>query len=202
MKERMYDNIQIMDKPDWVSWDEIHDILWKAHERNRENGIFMRYPTLSGDEIRKRVEGNGKMLVAVLEGKIVGTSAVIYKEKSLWCGKGMYAYCCFDSVLPEMQGKGVYKQMCFNREEEARKLSVDRMLLDTNEKNQREINVVTRNGFKKVSMSDWRDHCNIVFVKWLNCCPYSDFRFKVEFCKSWLYVKMKQKIRSLFIRIK
>ena len=49
----MDSSIQIIEKPDWVSWDEIHEVLWKAHENNRENGVFMSYPSLTGDEIKK-----------------------------------------------------------------------------------------------------------------------------------------------------
>ena len=34
-----------MEKPDWVSWETIHDVLWEAHAENRKNGVFMRYPS-------------------------------------------------------------------------------------------------------------------------------------------------------------
>lgn len=186
----MSDCIQIMEKPDWVSWDDIHDVLWKAHERNRENGIIMRYPSLPGDEIRKRIEGKGKMLVAIEGNKIVGTSAIIFKEQNMWCGKGQYAYCCFDSVAPENQGKGIYRLLCVQREKEARLKGVERMLLDTNETNQREIDVVLRNGFKKVAYRFWKDHYNVVFVKWLDRSPFSD-----------KYINRKFKISKVLARI-
>ena len=46
-------DISIIEKLEWVSWDEIHDVLWKAHERNRANGGLMSYPSLSGEELKK-----------------------------------------------------------------------------------------------------------------------------------------------------
>ena len=189
--------IQIMEKPDWVSWNDIHDVLWRAHEKNRENGITMRYPSLPGDEIRKRIEGKGKMLIAFEGNKIVGTSAIVFKEQNMWCGKGQYAYCCFDSVVPEKQGKGIYRLLYVQREKEAQLRGMDRMLLDTNETNQREIDVVLRNGFKKVAYRFWKDHYNVVFVKWLDDCPYSDFRCRIEFGLQKLKVKARTLVKSI-----
>ena len=110
--------VQVIEKPDWVSWDEIHEVIWKAHESNRQNGINMRFPTLLGEEIRKRVEGNGKMFVALDGKKVVGTAAIRRKNLDLWCGKGEYAYLCFASVLPEYSRQGIYKQLYIYRERE------------------------------------------------------------------------------------
>ena len=73
----MNTEINIIEKPEWVSWDEIHEVLWKAHEKNRENGVFMSYPSLSGDEIKRRVENNGKMFIALDGQNVVGTVALI-----------------------------------------------------------------------------------------------------------------------------
>ena len=194
----MNSEIQTLEKPDWISWDDIHEVLWKAHAKNREKGIVMRYPSLPGEEIRKRVEGKGMMLVAISNGKLIGTSAVVFKDKSLWCGKGKYAYCCFDSVLPQLQGTGVYRKLCEKREELAKNEGISRMLLDTNESNNREKAVVVKAGFKPVDLVWWTDHYNVVFVKWLNGCPHSDFRCKLEFSLRKMMVKSKQFIKTLF----
>lgn len=198
----MNSEIQILEKPDQVSWDDIHELLWQAHEKNRKKGILMRYPSLPGDEIRKRIEGNGKMLVAVKDGQLVGTSAIVVKEQSLWCGKGKYAYCCFDSVLPNMQGLGIYKELCLQREREALAAGINRMLLDTNESNDREIEVVLKSGFRKVSMRFWNDHYNIVFVKWLNKCPYPVWFIKLRFLISKSSTKTRYKMDSQKGKIK
>ena len=114
--------VQIIEKPDWVTWDEIHEVIWKSHEANRQRGINMRFPSLSGEEIKKRVEdGNGKMFIAVDGNKVVGTAAVKRKKANLWCGKGDYAYLCFASVLPEYSGQGIYKQLYIYRERDYKK---------------------------------------------------------------------------------
>lgn len=193
----MDSNIQIIEKPDWVSWDDIHNVIWKAHEKNREKGVFMRYPSLSGDEIMERIKGKGKMFVVVCEGKMVGTGAVVIKNESLWCGNGEYAYYCFASVLSEYQGKGIYRELCQRREQEVRSMGVSRILMDTNENNQRELDVAKKNYYKAVGMKYYKDHYNVVMVKWPDGCPYSDFRCKYEFSKQKLLIKAKSSLKQI-----
>ena len=121
-------SIQIIEKPDWVSWDEIHDVLWKAHAQNREKGINMSFPALPGEKIKEMIEGKGKMLVAFCDGKVVGTAAIKVKHANLWCGTDNYAYCCFASVLPEYNGKGVYKRFNLEREKITQEIGLRKML--------------------------------------------------------------------------
>ena len=109
--DRMKSDIQIIEKPDWVSWDDIHEVLWKAHEQNRERGINMAFPSLQGERIREKIEGCGKMFIALVDDVVVGTGAVTKKRHNLWCGKGEYGYLCFASVLPEYIGMGIYKSL-------------------------------------------------------------------------------------------
>ena len=59
------DNISIVEKPDWVSWEDIHNVVWKAHENNRLKGIIMSYPALSGDEIKDKIGKDGKLFTAL-----------------------------------------------------------------------------------------------------------------------------------------
>ena len=37
----MNNDIQIVEKPDWISWDDIKKCLFDAHAINREKGINM-----------------------------------------------------------------------------------------------------------------------------------------------------------------
>ena len=170
-------SIKILPKPEFVSWDDVHEVIWQSHEQNRKNGVVMRYPSLPGDEIRKRVGEKGTMLVAMTEdGKIVGTGAVFPKEATLWFGKHRFAYCCFASILPEYAGKGIYKEMCHQQEEIARREGLDMMLFDTHEKNTRNLTHSLKAGYRYVGLKYYRDHYNVVMVKWLDGCPYSPFR--------------------------
>ena len=97
----MDSEIQVTEKPDWVSWDEIHEVLWKAHEQNRKKGVIMSYPSLSGEEIRNKIGDHGKMFVAIEGEKVIGTLALINKVGKQWYNSGQYGYMCFGAVLPE-----------------------------------------------------------------------------------------------------
>lgn len=186
--------IQIIEKPDWVSWDDIHEVLWKAHARNRVMGINMVLPALQGEEIRKRVEGRGIMFVAIDNNVVVGTGAVIRKRFNLWCGKGDYAYLCFASVQSEYSGRGIYKSLRERIEKEASIMGLDKVLFETHENNDRMLKINSINGYKKVDLRvTFTDHYNICMVKWLNGCPYSKMFYKSQFLVHKWYKKLRFK---------
>ena len=189
--------IQIVEKPEWVSWEDIHNVLWVSHSENRRKGIVMRFPSLSCDVIKRIVERNGKMLVAIDDNKVVGTAAIKVRNENMWCGKGKYAYMCFASVLPEYNGKGVFKALDSKREEIALSLGLNKMLADTHEKNTRRLEIAKKAGYRFVDYKFYRDHYNVVMVKWLDGCPYSEFRCRVEFTKSKIAVKTKRFLNGL-----
>ncbi len=186
-------------KPESLSWDAIHEVIWASHEENRKNGVNMRYPSLPGSEIQKRVEPEGKMLVAMTdEGKLVGTAAMIPKEVSVWFGKHRFAYCCFASILPEYNGMGIYKEMCRIQEELAREAGLEMMLFDTHEKNARNLGHAVKAGYRFVGLKHYKDHFNVVMVKWLNGCPYSHFN-------CWLHYRWNRFVvifKSLLLKIR
>ena len=191
----MVSNIQLIEKPDWVSWDEIHEVLWKAHAENRKKGINMAFPALPGEKIHENLEKNhGKMFVALDENnKVIATAAIKVKKANLWCGKGSYAYLCFASILPEYRGHGIYKSLYIYIEREGLKMGLNRILFDTHEHNQRMIDINSQHGFVPVDISVWKDHYNIVMVKWLNGCPYSDWFCKLQFLAHKCYRKLRFK---------
>lgn len=185
--------IQIIEKPEWVSWDEIHKVIWKAHATNREKGMNMAFPSLPGEKIKEKIEGNGKMYVALNGKKVVGTAAIKIKNANLWCGRGDYAHCCFASVLPEYNGEGIYKMLSEKREEQARNMGLVCMMFDTHEDNSKVIGINKKNGYMPVDISVMKDHYNVVMVRWLNGCPYSDWYIKWQFMIRKCYKKLRYK---------
>lgn len=195
-------NILISEKPDWVSWDDIHEVLWKAHASNRANGIAMRKPSLPGDEIKKEIGEKGKMFVALVDGQLAGTAAIVPKEGKMWYNNGTYGYLCFASVLPECLGEGIYGSLISERERVAKDMNLQKLFFDTHEDNRRVIGINGKYGFKKVAIKTCADHFNIVMVKWLEGCPYSDFYCKLQFAKSWLMNKLRYRMDKQKGRVK
>ncbi|MCK8622036.1 GNAT family N-acetyltransferase [Prevotella sp. E13-27] len=187
----MSDRFQIIEKPEWVSWDEIHEVVWEAHANNREKGIIMSYPSLSGEEIKKRIENNGKMYVAIDGQNVIGTLALIIKKGNKWYNKGSYGYLCFGAVLPNYSGKGIYRSLYKVAETTAINMGIFVITRDTNEKNARMLKISKQEGYHFVECKAYKDHFNIVRAKWLDGCPYSSWYIKMRFLLS----KFKQKTR-------
>ncbi len=184
-------DIEIVEKPDYISWDDIHNLLWSAHAANRLKGIKMKYPSLPGEEIQKRVEGHGKMFVALENEKLVGCAAVLFKNGSAWYCKGSYSYLCFVGVHPECVGKGIYKILYSYVEEEIRNLNINIIVFDTNVNNHRMIQMNQSHGFHKVSLKTWIDHKNIVMAKWISKMPFSTLYCRYQYLKACLKDRIK-----------
>ena len=186
-------SIQIIEKPDWVSWDEIHSVLWNAHAQNREKGIIMAYPSLSGDEIKRRVENNGKMFIALDGQNVIGTLALIIKKGKKWYNKGVYGYLCFGAVLPNYSGKGIYRSLYKVAETAALNQGISVITRDTNENNARMLKISKQEGYHFVECKAYKDHFNIVRAKWLDQCPFSDRYIKRRYWLSKFLLKIQYK---------
>ncbi len=193
----MTDGIQILEKPEWVTWDEIHEVLIHSHSENRSKGIIMRKPSLPGDEIRREIGEDGIMLVAFYDNKLVGTAGLLKKECKSWFHNGYYGYCCFDAVLPEYNGKGIYRELCEIRTQIAQKKGLEALYVDTHHENKHAIDVNLRNGFRRVGVRNLSDHWNVVLFKWLDGCPYSDMKCNYEFLRRKYVLLLRRFLRTL-----
>lgn len=72
------EEIKIVEKPDWVSWDDIHELLLQAHKKNYEKGIILGYTQMPGSKIKEKLGDEGQCWVAMDGDKIVGTTSVTY----------------------------------------------------------------------------------------------------------------------------
>lgn len=190
----MNSEIQIIEKPEWVSWDEIRIVLVSAHAQNRANGIYMRKPTLPGEEIAKEIENGGKMYVAMDGEHVVGTLALLKKNGKQWYNIGEYGYLCYGAVLPEYGGKGIYRSLYQLAETSAKQLGLRILTRDTNEKNARMLKISKQEGYHFVAMKVCKDHFNIVRAKWIDKCPYSSLYIKLRFVLSKTLTKFRYKI--------
>ena len=171
----MFENteIKIILKPDSISWDDISNFLRSSHEKNVENGVIMPYAQLPPEEIRQKIEGRGVMFVAMEGEQLVGTGALLFLEKDMWCGKGKFAYSCFDAVHPDYSGRGVYKAIANTQEQYALSNGVNRIFFDTHEKNRRMIQISKKSGYECINYRIRDDHNSIVLLKWLQDKPYT-----------------------------
>lgn len=169
--------IKIIEKPDWVSWDDIKHCLYEAHAVNRAKGINMTHYQWSAEKIKQSLGEKGFMLVALDGDKLVGTAGIGEKFGNKWYANGRYAYECFAGVLPEYAGKGIYKMLEIRREEKAKEDGYNVLIGDTHSKNSHRIDIALKNGFQLVRFfrAVSKDHYNVVIAKWLNGNPYPSF---------------------------
>lgn len=189
--------IAVVEKPDTVSWDDIQRCLYGAHSENRRNGIVMTHYLRSGCEIADYVGKDGKCWVAMNRNNIVGVACLKVKYGTAFYNQGPSGYCCFDAVLSEYRGLGIFRELDQVREKYARDHSFKTIYWDTHIKNKSRINMGLKNGYRKVSLKRYGDHYSVMMAKWLDPCPYSSFYINKSFVLSCIRVCWQYTIRSV-----
>lgn len=192
--------ITIIEKPDWVSWDEIKQCLFEAHAENRAKGINMAHYQWPAEKIKDSIGDKGIMLVALDGRKVVGTAALGDKFGKTWYANGRYGYMCFAGVLPEYGGKGIYNRLICERDRVALDLGYNVLVLDTHIENKIIQKTAIKNGYRYVRYfrAASKDHYSVVMAKWLDGYPYSK-----AYCWWKYYCSLvKEKTFSLYSRFK
>lgn len=168
-------SIQVIEKPDWVSWEDIKQCLYEAHSVNRAKEINMAHYQWPAEKIRDSLGNGGVMLVALDGKKVVGTAAIAEKNGNSWYANGRYAYMCFAGVIPDYGGHGIYKGLVKKREEMAESQGYHILLLDTHCHNKKIQEIAKKNGYRFVRFFRAKsgDHYSVVMVKWIDTTPYS-----------------------------
>ena len=193
------EEIKVMPKPDWVSWDDIHELLMAAHKRNIEQGMTMKIPQLSGSELEKKVGENGRCFVALAGEKLVGTTSVrFYKGKSWFDKNKLVAHSMLSAILPKYQGIGITEELNELRDAYIQEIGAKMIHADTAENNVIVLKNAQRNGFVNVAYHAYKsDHYSIIFVKWLEKCPFNKKYINRKFRLSRMITRMQYKLGGI-----
>ena len=183
------------EKPDSVSYDEIHEVLWKANEENRKKGFHFSTAEMSGDQLRERIGEDGQCFVAMEDGKVVGTLSIRFLNRNTWYAKGRIADGILSGLLPEYQGRHVNSalvKMMFDAAEQAGCKVIE---VDTAEKNQHLIDIYKHYGFQLVGFkaNPRGDHYSVIMAKWFDGCPFSKGYVRFRYGMRRLYVRLRYK---------
>lgn len=178
--------IQIIEKPDWVSWDDIKQCLYEAHAANRANGINMAHYQWPAEKFIETIGENGRMFVALDGEKLVGVAAVCERNGNSWYAKGKYAYMGFAGVLTEYKGHGIYNELIKIREDYVKQQGYEVMTFDTHQNNKVVQNVALKNGYRYVRFfqAASKDHYSVVMAKWIEGCPFSNIYCETKYLVS------------------
>ena len=88
----MEQRITIMEKPDWISYDDIAEVLHEAHRENVKKGLIYSASHLSGEEIQALLHENGKFYVALtddneLVGAVIGLQTAAHFDNRVRHGQ-------------------------------------------------------------------------------------------------------------------
>lgn len=190
----MVSKIQIMEKPDWVSWEEIHDIIYKAHESNRKNGIDIRNAHLSGKELKESLGSDGICFVAFDGDKVIATSSVAFHTLNTWYNRGhKVGYGTLSAVLPEYKGLQLFSKLENTRIEYAQGQGCLGFYCKIAEGNAKRRSIAKKDGYFEVSIgrTSFNPHNFITIYKWLEKRPYTACYIRFRFFLSWLKLKIK-----------
>ena len=185
------EEIRIMEKPDWVTWDEIAECIHIGQATNNKKGFDMQFGHLTSEELEKDVKGKsgeGYTFVALNEhNKVVGTYSLTVTMVNKWWHKGRCGLRCNTSILPEYRGTDAYFGLRELLEKKEKELGLNVIWGTTSEKNDVVIKINKKTGWKFVEYVPSplkRDYFSYVFVKWKDGCPYKEnlinFRFKLS----------------------
>ena len=185
--------IKIIEKPDSIPWDCLHEVLWAAHEQNRKEGMVMKTSLLSGAELRDRISKNAiswKTYVILDGNNIAGTGSISIRNKKAWYVDGKVAYFLCDGIVPDYAGKGLYKMLTGVREEYGKSEGCKLIYFDTAENNRKQLETYRRHGFRCVDFfASKSKHYSVVMAKWYDDCPFSEFYCRLRFLLKKVYVK-------------
>ncbi len=190
-------NIQIIQQPEWISDDEIADVLHDAHQTTLAAGMHYTVLNQNGEDIRNRLGTDGCFFVALLDGKeLLGVSGVSFYEKSnAWYAKGKpYAEVKLEGVKNAYKGMGI-NGMLHRKIYDYAFERVNVLITHTAEKNKLVIRNDLNRGWKKVDFNSWRttDYYSVIMAKWKNECPYSQLHCTIRYYmkKAYTYFRYK-----------
>lgn len=175
-----------MEKPDWVSWQQVCDCIRDANVVNDKKGFHMLFSEISPDEIKADLK-EGKCFVALCGEKVVGTLSYKIRNLKKWYVWGKVIYYSYDGILPEYQGTDVYFGLSDLRDKYVRKSGIRNFQFHTAENNKSVIKINKIYGYKLVVFKPTgkgADYYSVTMVKWEDGCPFPDwflnFMFKLS----------------------
>ena len=166
--------IEITEKDDSVSWEEITDLLHRAYAVRKEQGLNYGAVSQTVEQTIQRAQPKGTIrnvtLVAKENGKLIGTTTFCIRAGNKWYEGGKTLFFHMTAVAPEQKGKGLGNRLIEETIAAAGREDCDTVVFDTAQKANDLVEWYTRRfGFQKVGLVSWpnTNYYSIEFVKYL-----------------------------------
>lgn len=188
-------DIRIEEKPEDLSFDAIHALLYAAHAVNRERGIVMRTSLLTGEALKERIGPDGKCWVAFDGDRPVGTLSIRIVERNSWYARGKVPDYMLAGVLPEYTGRHINSMLAERAFSYAAAHGYRVMELDTADNNDRAVAIYRHQGFRPVGYSAPKglDHYSVIMAKWLDRRPLPEAISGLMFRVKRAYIRIRYK---------
>ena len=176
-------DIQFMEKPDWVSWDDVMDCIQAADTVNQKKGLHMHIAEVKPDEMKEDLK-DGKCFVALCDNKVVGTTSYKIRNLRRWYRFGKVIYHDYEGIRPEFRGTDVYLNLCELKYNDVIKTGIRVLQCHTAAQNKTMIKLNLKYGFKLVFFRPNKiglDYYSVTMVKWEDGCPFPNWYLKSIF---------------------
>ena len=184
--------IQYMEKPDWVSWEEVIACIRAADVVNRKKGFHMHIADTTPEEMEEDLR-DGKCFVALCEDKVIGTLSYKIRNLKKWYRWGKVIYYSYDGILPEYQGSDVYFNLSDLREKYIKETGIRVYQCHTAVNNKIVIKMNRIYGYKLVLYRpnfNGSEYDSVTMLKWEDGCPFPDWFIKLMFNVSKFVTKV------------
>ncbi len=190
------DELKVMPKPDYVSWEDVSELLKKANKVNEKKGFSMSDLNLPPEKLELQVAGGGLCVVALIGEKLVGVTSCNLQERTWWFNKKKKCARKFmTGILKSYQGCGILYEMDKVLDDYIRSCGCDMIVASTAEGNQSVRMNSKLGGYKELAYESFgtTSYYSVIFAKWFDGCPYPDWYIRLRFSLSRLYVKTRFK---------
>lgn len=185
-------DIQYMEKPDWVSWDSVRECLNSAHKSNKKSGFEMRNSTITTEDLLEMMK-DARCFVALVEDKVIGVTCFRIENKKKWYARGAVIYHFCDGIHPEYRGTDVFFKLTDLKTKAVEKTGIRIHQFLTSEHNKTVIKMNQRFGFKLVQFQPTpkkkANYYQVTMVRWDDGCPFPDWLLKFMFNLSKVVTK-------------
>lgn len=182
--------VKILEKPDYISWNDLAELQYKAHADNRSNGVDQNCAHMNGEQLRTSL-GDGKCIVAIVDGNLVGMACyqIIDNFRGFWfCNGKRVASLLYTAILPEYQKGAIFFKLIMTRNMFLEEDHAEVVITDTHFKNNKMRELFRLYGYKEVLWKKFSSckYYSVVYARWINECPYTDAYIKKRYVFSKL----------------
>ena len=195
-------DIQILIKPDYISYGSICEVIAKAHSTLENDNIGKLSTTnILPEELQEKIGTHGQCIIAIDNNKLIGCQCATIGKIDAWFFNGEILTSGYLAVLPEYRGQGIAKKMKQKLIEILKKRKSEIIISKIRVKNKVSLKGSRSAGFIPVhSYIGYGGHACVITAYWFNGCPYSKFYCNMRYHYSKTKTKLKIYCKTMLKR--